>query len=83
MILERMHKFFGPFPLTYKTLAGLQTLNYLADIMNSVTELKPFHVMKDKEFEPTDKDFIMKIMKLDPRDRPTAKELLQESWFMG
>ena len=50
--------------------------------MNSVVvRRKPFHMVKDKEFEPADKDFIIKIMKLDPRDRPTAKELLQESWF--
>ncbi|KAE8384375.1 kinase-like domain-containing protein [Aspergillus alliaceus] len=28
-----------------------------------------------------DKEFILKIMKLDPRDRPSAAELLQDKWF--
>lgn len=81
IILERMHMFFGPFPLTYKELADTKTLNYLADIMNSVSQRKPFHMIKDKEFAPEDKTFLVKIMKLDPRDRPTAKQLLEDSWF--
>jgi serine/threonine protein kinase len=80
-VLERMHMFFGPFPLTYKTLAPRETLNYLATIMNSVKQLKPFHMIKDKEFEEEDKAFLLKIMKLDPRDRPTAKQLLADSWL--
>jgi serine/threonine protein kinase len=73
--------FFGPFPLTYKTLADSKTLNYLAEIMNNVPQRKPFYMIKDKEFEPEDKNFLLKIMKLDPRDRPTAKQLLKDSWF--
>lgn len=28
-----------------------------------------------------DREFILRIMKMDPRDRPTAKELLQDVWF--
>lgn len=28
-----------------------------------------------------DRAFALRIMKLDPRDRPTAKELLQDVWF--
>lgn len=75
--------FFGPFPLTYKTLADSQTLKYLAEIMNNVPQRKPFHMIKDKEFEQEDKTFLLKIMKLDPRDGPTAKELLQDKWFEG
>ena len=81
IVLERMHMFFGPFPLTYKTLADTETLNYLADVMSSVPQRKPFHLIKDKEFESEDKTFLVKIMKLDPRDRPTAKELLEDAWF--
>jgi hypothetical protein len=30
---------------------------------------------------PADKEFLLKIMKLDPRDRPTAEELLADTWF--
>jgi serine/threonine protein kinase len=76
-----MNMFFGPFPLTYKTLADPKTPNYLAVIMNSVPQRKPFHMISDKEFKPEDKTFLPKIMKLNPRDRPTAKQLLEDSWF--
>lgn len=72
---------FGPFPLTYASFADVKTLNYLAEIMNNVPHRKPFHMIEDKEFEPEDKTFLLKIMKLDPRDRPTAKQLLEDSWF--
>lgn len=74
--------FFGPFPLTYKSLADSKTLEYLTDIMNSVPQRKPFHMIQDKEFKPEDKEFLLKIMKLDPRDRPTAQHLLEDSWFL-
>ncbi|KAJ9134199.1 Kinase-like protein [Coniochaeta hoffmannii] len=33
------------------------------------------------EIPPADKAFILKIMKLDPRDRPTADQLLEDEWF--
>ena len=36
---------------------------------------------EDKELAEEDRTFICKIMKLDPRDRPTAKELLQDPWL--
>ncbi|KAL9102619.1 MAG: hypothetical protein Q9163_002263 [Psora crenata] len=41
----------------------------------------PFSVSEDEELLKEDRDFIMRMMKLDPRDRPTAKDLLQDGWF--
>jgi serine/threonine protein kinase len=81
MVLERMHMCFGPFPVTYKTLADTKTILYLVDIMNSMGQRKPFHMWKDPELEPEDKEFLGKVMKLDPRDRPTAKDLLNDKWL--
>jgi serine/threonine protein kinase len=43
--------------------------------------MKPFGYVTDREITKEDKAFILKIMKLDPRDSPTAKELLQDEWF--
>jgi serine/threonine protein kinase len=42
---------------------------------------KPFARISEKEVSREDRDFIPKIMKLYPRDRPTAKELLEDKWF--
>jgi serine/threonine protein kinase len=82
-VLERMHIFFGPFPLGYQTLADSKTLDYLADIMESIPKSarKPFKYSKDTEFEPEDRAFLVKIMNLDPRERPTAEQLINDQWF--
>ena len=54
-----------------------------ADIMEGVPQSarKSFQHIKDKEFESEDRIFLLKVMKLDPRDRPTAEQLLQDDWF--
>lgn len=39
------------------------------------------HVSSLKEICNEDKEFVLKVMKLDPRDRPSAEELLEDSWF--
>lgn len=42
---------------------------------------KPFQRISRTEIRHRDRDFICKIMKLDPRDRPTVQELLEDEWF--
>lgn len=41
----------------------------------------PFTLTDTKEVSDEDKAFLLRIMKLDPRDRPTAFDLLQDEWF--
>lgn len=82
-ILMRHHLFFGPFPLSYKEIADNETLGILAFVNNGVKaeDRKPFRFVSDGEITDEDKEFLLRIMKLDPRDRPSAKELLQDKWF--
>jgi casein kinase II subunit alpha len=42
---------------------------------------KPFSLVEDEEVTQEDKDFICRTMQLDPRDRPTADELLADRRF--
>lgn len=79
-----MHIFFGPFPITYTEIADEDTLVYLTDIMKSVpnSARRPFQYVNDEEFEQEDKIFLSKIMKLDPRDRPSAMQLLEDDWLL-
>jgi serine/threonine protein kinase len=44
--------------------------------------MKPFRFTSSKEISKEDKDFILKIMKLDPRNRPGAEDLLKDAWFV-
>ena len=77
------HQVFGPFPLSFREIADENILTILAYVMNGVPHelLKPFQYITEREIIKEDKEFILKIMKLNPRDRPTAKELLQDEWF--
>nr|POF17501.1 serine/threonine-protein kinase pak mbt [Quercus suber] len=80
-VLYRMHRYFGPFPTTFQEI----TDDNAATIINHINDLgppgKPYHLVTRREIPPADRDFIIKIMKLDPRDRPTAEQLLADSWF--
>jgi hypothetical protein len=82
-ILIKQHQFFGPFPLSYKEIADDETLVILIYVMHGEPreEMKPFRRVGEREISGEDKVFVLKDMKLDPRDRPTAKELLQDEWF--
>lgn len=79
----KQHRIFGPFPESYQKIADDTKLAVLVWIIqNSPAEtLKPFPLTTSKEISKKDKDFVLKMMKLDPRDRPTAAELLQDEWF--
>ena len=79
----KQHQFFGPFPLSYKEIADDEILAILTYVMHGVPreKMKPFERITEREISNEDKAFILKIMKLDPRDRPTAKELLKDVWF--
>ncbi|KAB8079449.1 kinase-like domain-containing protein [Aspergillus leporis] len=82
-ILQRQCEFFGPFPLTYREICPQKKLNALAYIMQSIPpeRRKLFSRISEQEISKEDKEFVLKVMKLDPRDRPSAAELLQDKWF--
>ncbi|EXJ84125.1 STE protein kinase [Capronia epimyces CBS 606.96] len=82
-ILIQQSKYFGPFPPKYVDLVrsdeiAMATIAYVLDTVESLT---PFNMTTEREVSKADKEFICKIMKIDPRDRPTAKELLLDPWF--
>ncbi|PGH33502.1 hypothetical protein GX50_03658 [[Emmonsia] crescens] len=68
-ILIRQCQFFGPFPASYQEIAGPETLAILIKAEAFLENIR-------KEVSEDDRDFILKIMKLDPRDRPNAQEPL-------
>lgn len=80
-VLSRMYKFFGPFPQSYEDFKCEDTLTIIRYLHTTGMPEKPFHRVSPREVPPADKEFLLKIMKLDPRDRPTAEELLADPWF--
>jgi serine/threonine protein kinase len=82
-ILVKHHQIFGPFPSSYQEIADEECLGIMTMIMEqcSPDTMSPFALTDPKEVSDADKTFLLRIMKLDPRDRPTAQELLQDEWF--
>lgn len=82
-IIKRQFKFFGPFPPKIHEVVSEQTCMSIIYLMELVpqSETTPFSRITEREVCKKDKEFILKIMKMDWRDRPTAKELLEDEWF--
>lgn len=77
--IKRMYNFFGPFPESYSDFNDPDTTAVVSYFHQQGPPEKPFVRVGPREIPPADKEFILKIMKLDPRDRPTADELLADT----
>ena len=88
-VVVNQRQWSGPFPISYKEIANEDkianedTQEVIIGIMSAVPpeKLKSFQYLSEREIVNEDKAFILKIMKLDPRDRPVVRELLQDEWF--
>lgn len=85
-VLVKQIAFFGPFPVSYFDILPKEDerWEFIGDATQYIIDnqkWKPFAQAEDEELAEEDRTFICKIMKLDPRNRPTAKELLQDSWL--
>lgn len=69
--------------MTYHDLLDLESVEEIVSITEAVPpeERKPFQLLGEREVCDADKTFLMRIMKLDPRDRPMAQALLNNEWF--
>ena len=76
-VVVHQHECFGPFPIPHKDIAVEDTQEAIIGIMSAIppNKLKPFRNLSERKICNADKEFVPKIMKLDPRDRPPAKEL--------
>ncbi|GAM91554.1 hypothetical protein ANO11243_096060 [Dothideomycetidae sp. 11243] len=83
MVLVEQHRHFGPFPETYKEFTDEETQRAILHLMSWVPpeKMRPFHRVGEREIAPADKAFLLKIMKLDPRERTTAHALLEDEWW--
>jgi hypothetical protein len=82
-VVMEMYRFFGPFPASITEVASEQTCQGIAWLIQEIPhdKLTPFACITEREICEKDREFILKIMKLDYRDRPTAKEILADEWW--
>ena len=76
-------RYFGPFPEKYDEIASPETAENVVCLMHLIppSETIPFSRVNEQQICKKDKEFIGKMMMMDWRDRPTAKELLEDDWL--
>jgi serine/threonine protein kinase len=84
-VVMEMYRYFAPFPPSMIEIADEELINTLSYVIQQVPneELNPFDRIREEEVPKKDSEFMMKIMKFDHRDRPTAKGLLVDKWWDG
>ena len=86
MILTLQCAYFGPFPDKYVELSDAITMQYLHGIEGLVAQRggrKKYRNTLTTLFSKETMKFLDRLMKLDPRDRPSAQDLLQDQWLSG
>ena len=77
-------RIFGPPNKSFKEICDEERLEIMEVALwyiHSENTWKPFEHAEDPEFSKSDREFICRIMKFDPRLRPTAEDLLKDEWF--
>jgi hypothetical protein len=74
--------FFGPWPEAFMQRVGEEIAEGLRAISIGEENRRPFkYFTVGGRIAPADVEFVYKIMKLDPLERPTAEQLLEDPWF--
>lgn len=71
----------APFPDSFQEIADDNAARVVEFIHSFGPPTRPYPRVTRREIQPADRDFILRIMKLDHRDRPTAEQLLNDEWF--
>jgi hypothetical protein len=82
-VIEEQFKYFGPFPAKFAEITDPETVLAIMWIMERIPgeNLTPFSQTIQREVSQPDNIFISKMMKLDWRDHPSAKQLLEDEWW--
>jgi len=82
-ILKQQFRYFGPFPDDIGETVSEQTAAAILYLMSEIPfpQVGLFQRITEKEICKADKTFISKIMRMDRRERPSAKDLLRDDWF--
>ena len=81
-VLMLQNKYFGPFPAKFFQLLddeGRAVLSYVQEQCGDDTD--SFVRFDPGTMDSDDKDFILYLMKPDPRDRPSAIDALMHPWL--
>jgi NH3-dependent NAD+ synthetase len=82
-VFLRQLYWFGPLPDKIVEVANEEVVDVIATLKehNMPAQQGMFKTIPESELSKKDNEFIRRIMKLDWRDRPSAKELLEDQWW--
>ena len=81
-VVKRMYDSFGPFPPKMKEIIASEDVNVILKFLNDQgPPMKPFERWTKRQIPAADNAFIRRVLKLDPRDRPSVEEILEDEWF--
>ncbi|KAK1579442.1 serine/threonine protein kinase [Colletotrichum navitas] len=80
-VLKRMYHALGPFPPSIAEILDPESFEVIHFLNRQGPPQKPLQQWSTKKIPSADNDFIRRILKLDPRDRPTVGEILEDEWF--
>ena len=81
-VLKRMYHSFGPFPPSIAEIVDPESFETIYFVNQQGPPQRPLQRWTTKEIPSADNRFIRRILKLDPRDRPTVEEILEDEWFI-
>ncbi|KAK2763495.1 hypothetical protein FQN53_007327 [Emmonsiellopsis sp. PD_33] len=84
-VVVRQLGFFGPFPEKYSEIAGpvLQDVHALNEAISTPGFRQKYQRLLETTLNVEDLEFLQCFMQIDPRDRPSAAQLLLHPWFNG
>ena len=85
-ILTLQCAYFGPFPDKFVELSdaiSMKDLDGIEGLVNQRGGRKKYRNTLVTNFSTETVSFLDQLMKLDPRDRPSPQELLQDQWLSG
>ncbi|KAJ0161526.1 Serine/threonine-protein kinase US3 -like protein [Colletotrichum tanaceti] len=80
-VLKRMYNSLGPFPPSIADILDPETFEIIHFIAQQGPPQRPLQRWTTEEIPSADNEFLRRILKLDPRDRPTVEEILEDEWF--
>jgi hypothetical protein len=83
-VLLKYYRILGPWPASLEDFADSIRIGVMAHVadMSPRETLRLLAWVEDGEIDEQDRRFLLRTLKLGPRDRSSARELLEEDWLL-
>lgn len=79
--MKRIYDAVGPFPPSIVDLLDPDSIEVVHVLTKEGPPRRPLQQWSTKQIPVADREFLRRVLKLDPRDRPSVEEIMQDEWF--